>query len=360
MVTDFYQKLFSRPCKIAYLGGSVTVQKNGYRPRLHQLICEATRHDHSAINAGIGGVGSLAHAFLLNDFVLKHHPDFCFVECAIVDSEGMTPIDQIYLSINSICWQLSNHQIPSCFLQLFKTKEIEFYRTILRDHYAPIAKRYQIPSINLQNYCEGSIKQNLYKSNELLYDQIHTTNFGAQVFAQEIFKQWIEKLTASNEGGLVENRASNKGLLIPQIVGANSLALKVDGRYEIKRFKLTIPYLELPINSTWHGLIDFGEVLGILMVADTDSGVIEIKSAHSTHLAQIHDQWCNSARIQAVLLPQAIALNVPFSITLSHQSKTLLGANLHHHPWEHLGSNLKIIGLMINRTAELNTPNYLW
>ena len=360
MTTNFYQKLFSRPCKIAYLGGSVTVQKNGYRPRLHQLICEATHQEHHAINAGIGGVGSLAHAFLLNDFVLKHQPDFCFMECAIVDGEGMTPMDQIRPSVESICWQLSMHQIPSFFLHLFKTKDTLFYQRVLREYYEPITKQYQIPSINLQDHCEEAIKQNLYQSNAILMDQIHTTDFGSQVFADEIFQQWIEKLTSSNEQKFVINTTPNEGRLFPQVIGANSLILNIDGPYEIKCLKLTIPYLELPMHSIWHGSIDFGEVLGILVSADSDSGVIEIKTAQSTHLVQIHDQWCKSARIQAVLLPQAIALNVPFSITLSHQSKTSLGANLHHHPWDHLGSNLKIIGLMINRTAELNTPGYLW
>ena len=152
-------KLYSQPCKIAYLGGSVTVQKNGYRPLLHHLICQITQQDHHAINAGIGGVGSIAHAFLLNDFVIKHQPDLCFIECAIVDGEGMTPRGQIQPSIESICLQLLQQQIPACFLQLFKSKHAIYYEEILAHEYRPIIHRYQVPEINLHRFFAKQIQE---------------------------------------------------------------------------------------------------------------------------------------------------------------------------------------------------------
>jgi len=357
---DLHNKLYSQPCKIAYLGGSVTVQKNGYRPLLHHLICQITQQNHHAINAGIGGVGSIAHAFLLNEFVIKHQPDFCFIECAIVDGEGMTPQDQIQFSIESICLQLLQQKIPSCFLQLFKSKDLIQYEEILQHNYRPIIHHYQVPEINLHDFFSRQIQENVLQASDLLYDGIHTTDLGSTLFANQIATDWFNLLPSLLPNTFaIESRGVHQSLY-PIIVGPDQLQESIEGNFKVKKFKFTIPYLEMDSNSSLNLECDFGEVIGILVIVDNDSGVIEIKTDEFTHHAQLHDQWCDHPRIQAVLLPHAIASRKLLSITLTKLDSAQVGANLRYQTWQHKGMNIKIIGLMVNSLMAPPPNRYLW
>lgn len=56
---DLPDRLFRQACTVADLGASVTTQKDGYRPRLHELLRQATRQDHRSVFAGTGAMGSV-------------------------------------------------------------------------------------------------------------------------------------------------------------------------------------------------------------------------------------------------------------------------------------------------------------
>ncbi len=60
-------KLREEPLRIAYIGGSNTVMKAGWRPLIHQWFNETfpTTQPHQEINLSIGAIGSLAASFIL-------------------------------------------------------------------------------------------------------------------------------------------------------------------------------------------------------------------------------------------------------------------------------------------------------
>ncbi|MGK7892501.1 MAG: hypothetical protein AB4372_02315, partial [Xenococcus sp. (in: cyanobacteria)] len=62
--------LNNKNCKIAYLGSSVTLQKEGYRSFLHQLLCDRSKKTHKQINASIGDTGSITAVFTMEEDVL--------------------------------------------------------------------------------------------------------------------------------------------------------------------------------------------------------------------------------------------------------------------------------------------------
>ncbi len=69
----------SEACRnILYYGASVTVQRDGFRPLLHQLICKESGVNHNELINGVGGVGSL----------------FCFGNISNVLSDT-TPVDLV-------------------------------------------------------------------------------------------------------------------------------------------------------------------------------------------------------------------------------------------------------------------------
>src|SRR6266516_2318846 len=81
--------------RIAYLGNSVTAQREGFRPLLHERLTAHFGQPHRLINAGLGGVGSLASLFTMEDLVLRFAPDLCFIECTTGDMGVRTPVTTI-------------------------------------------------------------------------------------------------------------------------------------------------------------------------------------------------------------------------------------------------------------------------
>src|SRR5436305_597593 len=89
-----WRALATRPGAIAYLGASVTQQRDGFRPRLHARLEESLAAPRM-VNAGIGGVGSMAGLFYMDDFVLPRRPELCLVEFLTADIGGFTPTNMV-------------------------------------------------------------------------------------------------------------------------------------------------------------------------------------------------------------------------------------------------------------------------
>ena len=77
--------------KLNFLGNSVTVQKEGYAYKLASLIYDYFPPTQKFIFAGMGGKGSQASCYLMENFVLRHQTYFCFVECTVADIGYATP-----------------------------------------------------------------------------------------------------------------------------------------------------------------------------------------------------------------------------------------------------------------------------
>src|SRR2546421_13112123 len=63
------------PRTIAYLGASVTLQRDAYRPRLHARLQRRTGHEHRSITAAGGYAGAISAVFLMDNFFARHCPD---------------------------------------------------------------------------------------------------------------------------------------------------------------------------------------------------------------------------------------------------------------------------------------------
>ena len=108
----------SAPRSIAYLGNSLTVQKAGYRPALHQRLEQHWGAPIQQVNAGLGGVGSLACSCLLDLLVRRHKPDLCLIECSAADMIGATPHTQIGPSVETLVRELLVASVEPVLLDL--------------------------------------------------------------------------------------------------------------------------------------------------------------------------------------------------------------------------------------------------
>lgn len=76
------------------MGNSVASQKVGLKLFLKEKLDSISGFNHN-INAGLGGVGSIASYFIVGDFVIRHKPNIYFVECTVADIGSAMPISSI-------------------------------------------------------------------------------------------------------------------------------------------------------------------------------------------------------------------------------------------------------------------------
>jgi lysophospholipase L1-like esterase len=80
--------------RVVYVGGSVTAQRDGWRPAFHAWLERALPAPlgHDAVNAALGNAGSKLLTFMLHDWVLPRNerlPDLVILETAINDGDAL-------------------------------------------------------------------------------------------------------------------------------------------------------------------------------------------------------------------------------------------------------------------------------
>ena len=82
------RRALSRPKpSVCYLGGSITEQRDGWRPRFHAWLSKRLETSVTAVDAFCGNAGSTLLAFTTKDWVIRAAPDAIFVEVAVNDGD---------------------------------------------------------------------------------------------------------------------------------------------------------------------------------------------------------------------------------------------------------------------------------
>ena len=359
-ISEVSEKLATKPCKICYLGNSVTVQKNGYRTILHPAINKYFDHAHQPINAGIGGVGSLACAFFINDFVVRHKPDICFVECTTADNGGATPLHLIGPAVEGIIKQLLSNNISVCLLNLYRNKDLYYSFDEVFSIYERIADHYKIPSINIQGAISKLIEDGIYTTEEITYDGIHTTSLGAQITAEKILEGLKEIISSSTHLININEPLYSDIYQYTGIVPATIQMLKTTNDYQTGKFRGLIPYVEIFSNNEILFTPIDGELICVLVIADDQSGVITVDSNNTFSHIQLYDEWCEKERLQVIILDNAVKANFPIKLFLADVDKAERGANTTPNPNIRKAKSLKVIGFMV-RHFDNNYKKYnLW
>jgi hypothetical protein len=253
-LADLRAALTSPDAAIAYLGMSVTAQRDGFRPQLHQRLEAAFGARHVAVNAGIGAVQSVACAFLMDDLVLPRAPQLCFVECTTGDFDGKSRHADIGPSVEWIVRKLHDHGCEVCILHLFRTdREMSWSDPVIAE-YERVADHYGVSSISVGRRIACDLASGCATLDAWYRDVVHTTTAGAQRIA-DIVIEGLQVLTERNTAGaarrdralaapmhadhysktrivpadeLVEDRTLSRGGLGPYVVqGPTSVATPV-------------------------------------------------------------------------------------------------------------------------------------
>lgn len=332
-----------KPLTIAYLGHSVTAQRSGYRSRLHALLdahlsddetSTAVSPSHRAVNGALGGVGSLVSACLMDYLVIPHAPRLCLVEGNVADAGGATPRDWIGPSVEGIVRQLLAHHIEPVML-LLPTNTAEQHDLLeVRQIYERVCQHYSVAIIDL----------GLRANDEWVSDGIHTTESGSDYYADFIASR-IRRLLSRPKDSFTPLPAP----LYMNYLGHASVlsAVPEDSSHAtIGRFRLVLPYRELAIGESVTLIDPSGDVLGMLVVADAQSGVVRLEVGGSARCVQIHDEWCHSPRLQGVLWPDLMAEGTQITISMTDQMSGDVGAAGWATTEHHRGETARIIGFL--------------
>ena len=299
------------PRSIAYLGNSLTVQKAGYRPALHQRLEQHWQAPLQQVNAGLGGVGSLACACLLDLLVLRHRPDLCLIECSAADMRGATPAAQIGPSFETIVRELLLAAVEPVLLHLPWRCSEPAQRASTLTAYQCVADHYAISSVSLWDRW-------MPHDGALLADGSHLTRLGGEEVAEAI-TPLLDAAWRRRQPRLPLPQPLH--LRRPQwlAAAASDPQIRATAGCRRSRFRLSLPMLEVPAGEAVVITPPPGEALtGVLVVADNDAGVVELSSRGKCERVQIRDQWCDQPRLQMILLDSAISGATQLRMTNHH------------------------------------------
>ena len=329
--------------RIAYLGVSVTAQATGYRPLLHQQLTRRFRMPHVGVNAGIGGVGSISCAFLMDDLVLPQEPSLCFIECTTGDMDRKTAPHDIGPALDGILHKLGRHGCDACILHLFRRDQSCAWSSAVIHEYEQVADRYGVPSINTGQYFADAFAAGRLIADELFRDVVHTTRVGAQHTADVI---------ASGVNAILDCEATSAAPveLARPPAGAHEFRdarivsvpdhLPAGDQCPQGRFRLTYRYVDIDSTRTLSFRAASARLKGLFVVVGPSSGAVRVSTPRGSTEYQLFDRWCRYERLSTVIFDDPIPEDTPLLIApLPNEASACSSARVTH---------LKVIGLLLS------------
>lgn len=293
-------RLSRGPGTIAYLGNSVTAQKYGYRPHLHVALCRKFGHDHRPINAGFGGVGAIGSVCTMDDWVIRHRPELCFIECMTGDF-GVGLHADTGAALEGMLRKLARIGSAACFLNLSRRDaDFSMENPIMRT-YRAVSEHHDIAAIDLGARLAGA-------GPRFFRDETHNTAEGGYHAARLIF-ELLEPILARDSAPRPVAPLHARDFSGATVIAARP-EMASGASIETGRFRLQYPYLALaPGNAIRFDSPDQA-LLGLLLVLGPHSGAALIGGARH----ELRDRWCHFERLHAHVLGAEFPPGTPVKI----------------------------------------------
>lgn len=348
-LAEVASKLRRGPQSIAYIGNSVTAQRDGYRPLLHKLIEDWSSHRHDTINFGLGGVGSFGSAALFDLFVAKRRPSVAFIETSLADSGLNTPVEWVEDSVRSLVKSLQEMETTAVFLHMPRIDEFRSHVIRTRALYDEIAATAVLPQIDVE---QSLTKRGLVLRQAMFTDGIHTTAEGGRMFATAIaedLKDAEESLTTVGPTTLSRDSSDGWKRLrthwidsVPFTAGASSRGF----------YRLQLPTIRLTPGSQTELTTVGSSVVGLVVVVDSESGVMEVAAGSDGLTVQLADEWTNrSPRLQVVPFPRNFRVKDTLRVTCSVRDTAARDAAGRFSQVQGTAKSLQLCGLVFEEPA---------
>lgn len=321
--TGLLSRLTRAPATVAYLGNSVTAQRHGYSEHLHALLCRATGRDHCAVNAGFGGVGVIGSVCTMDDRVIRHRPDLCFVECFTGDV-GVGLHRHTGAALEGVLRKLHAAAARPCILLLPREGAASPAAHAIADIYYRVAAHHAAQVVDL--------RKNWDDLGPLLRDGVHTSERGAVTFAEKVLAA-VSHLCFEHSGRpadpMYQADFSGAGTLpaeaLPGIKGRPGLF-----RLQL-RYRALSPGERLVLTLPGHAIV------GLLVIVGPLTGAVVLNGEHH----ELRDRWSHYERLHAHVLGREVPAGTPLSI------EPLGDAD---------GTELRLVALLTRRTELRSAP----
>ena len=345
--------LLAEPCKIAYLGASVTAQKEGYRGLLEQWFTETFRQPHSAINAGFGGVGSISGVFVMDDQVISQQPDLCLIEYSTGDMGGQTTLSEIAGAVEGMVLKLRDIGCQVCFLYLYRRDEALDNGHPVIAEYERVAAHYDIPSLHIGRLIQQKIAAGCFSADDIVRDKVHTTAKGSKVTADCITGglQIVFDASREEETDAVRNPAvplASRNYHRTQIVPATRRMLRDPENFAAGRFRFTYDYIRIDAKNEirFQGT---GELVGLLVIVGRNAGIVQVDAAESTEEYTLWDEWCSYSRLTTVILRRPLPGGTAVRIRLTDKPVNDAAQHADSNSTAQLPKQFHFVGFLMRR-----------
>jgi hypothetical protein len=341
---DVLDGLRARARTVAYQGASVTVQREGYRPRLHERLVAATGHEHRAVMAGTGAMGSIAGVVLMDRLVLPHRPDLCFVEYTTSDVDGRTPLEHLGAVLEGIVGKLRGAGCEPCFLHLFRSDGAVAPGQPVYDVYERVAEHHGVPSIDVAAELGRITDAGERSADELVYEESHTTALGSELTASAIFDalRLLGSTTRPREQAPLFDESFRRTEVIP--AAREHVADPAAARAHT--FRLAYPCIEVDASNELRCRLA-GDLLGLLVVVGPDSGWIEVEAGGTVREYELWDEYCFYDRLGAAILTPFCPAGTEVRIRLSERDVDVSRCVRPLDPAAVGPRRLKVVGFMV-------------
>ncbi|MDX6423508.1 MAG: hypothetical protein QOI67_979 [Gaiellaceae bacterium] len=305
-------KLRSEPCTIAYLGASITAQRNGFRPRLHTMLQAACGQEHAIVTAGISGSGSISGAFMMDKLVLSHRPELCFVDFASRDAAAAAVPPWVGPAVEGITLKLRAHGIQPCFLYMYRRDEGRGVYGPVQAAWEEVAEHYGVPSIDVASHLRDAVETGTVALDAILRDVVHTTPDGAEFIAGAIARPLLAFPHAEPAEPPPE-RLHDDGFGDARVVPAREVPVHDAQTREGGLFRFVYEYVTITEGNRFECMFD-GELVGMLLVLGPDTSAVRIAAGGEVSDLVLRDEECFYARVGTFVFDRPYAADTPVSI----------------------------------------------
>ena len=335
---DLPARLRAEPCKIAYFGASMTVQRHGYRPALHERLRDATGQAHEMVTAGISGSGSISGAFMIDEFVLRQRPDLCFVDFAARDAAAAVTPDWVGPAAEGIVLKLLAADCRPCFLYMYRRDfERGVYAGVLAA-WTAVADHYGIPSVDMAAHVRDAAADGAIELDAMVYDVAHATPDGGAYLADAIADAVLSIPSVDAPAPLPPRRLYDSPFADARVVPAREVPVRDARLCETHRFRLFYEYLAIAEGNAFEWVGD-AELVGLHAILGPDTSAVRLAAAGEVRDLVMRDEECYYDRVGTFIFERP----VPAGTAVAIEPLEAPGAP----PDEGLPVRLRVVGFLV-------------
>lgn len=351
-----------RTGRVAFLGGSITAMSGWKELVMRYLQEKFPQTQFDFIAAGIGSLGSVAHAFRLERDVLARGPvDLLFVEAAVNDTRSVPDHpEQMLRGMEGVVRhaRTANPLIDIVHLHFAMPEHMEAYNQgripVAIAQHEKVAVAYGNPSLNLAREVTDRINAQQFTWDKD-FKNLHPSPFGQKLYADSIIRM-LEAAFARATGARsqphrlpaqpIDPHSYSRGRLGPVSEIRALRGFKLDPAWRPTDGKTTRPgFVDVPavVGTEPGSEFEFtleGTGAGLFLTAGPDAGIIEYSVDGSAFRSV--DPFTQPSR--SLHLPRAVMLDdsLPHG---RHTFRVRIGAG---HNAQSSGTALRVFHLLLN------------